>query len=284
MKLWHFYIPLFLRNFHYEKKSLSQFSSIKLEHIYKGPTQVSLERKKPYTLISTISCISSISPIISIQSVKKNHQNSSSTKHPLSLSQFSASPSHFTAPCFPLFLLSSSSSSSTMASKFSHVLFIILWLSLFLLLFRELYNSKSNTINTKQFSTVTAYSSSSSSHYYHALFSRKVLASNFDFTPFLNHHDHRQQHLSPHKKKQERSEPAADQSEIDPRYGVEKRRVPTGPNPLHHWWVSHGDQWNQRGRKIMVSGELASFVIALYDVFPFYFFLLFKSAKHHNSY
>ncbi|KAG5608186.1 hypothetical protein H5410_019467 [Solanum commersonii] len=23
-------------------------------------------------------------------------------------------------------------------------------------------------------------------------------------------------------------------SEIDPRYGIEKRRVPSGPNPLHH--------------------------------------------------
>lgn len=34
-----------------------------------------------------------------------------------------------------------------------------------------------------------------------------------------------------------------DGSEIDPRYGVEKRLVPTGPNPLHHWnWPwSHGD-------------------------------------------
>lgn len=27
---------------------------------------------------------------------------------------------------------------------------------------------------------------------------------------------------------------AADAGEIDPRYGVEKRLVPTGPNPLHH--------------------------------------------------
>ncbi|KAF3432568.1 hypothetical protein FNV43_RR27308 [Rhamnella rubrinervis] len=126
-----------------------------------------------------------------------------------------------------------------MALKFSHVLFIILWLSLFFLLFRELYNFKSKTINTKQISTVATYSSSSLSHY--PLINRKVLASNFDFTPFLNHHDHRQHHhkkASPDKKKQEKSEPTADddddQSDIDPRYGVEKRRVPTGPNPLHH--------------------------------------------------
>jgi hypothetical protein len=35
-------------------------------------------------------------------------------------------------------------------------------------------------------------------------------------------HHHPQVHKDPSDK------------EIDPRYGVEKRRVPTGPNPLHH--------------------------------------------------
>lgn len=29
--------------------------------------------------------------------------------------------------------------------------------------------------------------------------------------------------------------PADDGDEIDPRYGVEKRLVPSGPNPLHNW-------------------------------------------------
>lgn len=75
--------------------------------------------------------------------------------------------------------------------------------------------------------------------------SRKVLASSFDFTPFLNHHH--QQHKKPRRRSSsppsttEPLEAAGDDhdhdhdgNEIDPRYGVEKRRVPTGPNPLHH--------------------------------------------------
>ncbi|KAK8692693.1 hypothetical protein V6N13_070300 [Hibiscus sabdariffa] len=48
---------------------------------------------------------------------------------------------------------------------------------------------------------------------------RKLLANKFDFTPFLHHHHHHLKHSG---------------NEIDPRYGVEKRLVPTGPNPLHH--------------------------------------------------
>lgn len=131
---------------------------------------------------------------------------------------------------------------STMALKVSNLLFIILWLSLLLLLFREFYSFKySKIIHTaKQISTVsTVYlsrSSQYSSHSHHPLMSRKVLASNFDFTPFLNHRQQKEKH---HEKKQheEQSEPSAadeDPSQIDPRYGVEKRRVPTGPNPLHH--------------------------------------------------
>lgn len=176
-----------------------------------------------------------------------------------------------TAPCFPFFFLFSLSFSSAMALKFSHVLFIILWLSL-LLLFREFYNFKySKIINTttNQSNTITTTSHFSS---HHPLISRKVLASNFDFTPFLNHHHdhhHQQQKEKHHNRKaspdKQQQEPAAsdeDQSEIDPRYGVEKRRVPTGPNPLHHWWKER-----KEARK-MVSGEL-DFII-LYDVFFFF--------------
>ncbi|KAI3785624.1 hypothetical protein L1987_44748 [Smallanthus sonchifolius] len=44
----------------------------------------------------------------------------------------------------------------------------------------------------------------------------------FDFTPFIHGHQH-QHHQHP-----------ARGLEIDPRYGVEMRLVPTGPNPLHH--------------------------------------------------
>ncbi|KAL5722285.1 hypothetical protein ACHQM5_005823 [Ranunculus cassubicifolius] len=51
---------------------------------------------------------------------------------------------------------------------------------------------------------------------------RKLLTSTttFDFVNF--HRRHRVQ------------EPDPTDYEIDPRYGVEKRLVPTGPNPLHH--------------------------------------------------
>ncbi|OAY50228.1 hypothetical protein MANES_05G118800v8 [Manihot esculenta] len=59
------------------------------------------------------------------------------------------------------------------------------------------------------------------------LSNRRMLSTKFDFTPFLKkshriHHWHLPVH--PH--------PAG--TEIDPRYGAEKRLVPTGPNPLHH--------------------------------------------------
>ena len=55
---------------------------------------------------------------------------------------------------------------------------------------------------------------------------RKMLQNNknnnqlFDFTPFKSHH---RKHV-----------PVRSEPEIDPLYGVEKRLVPTGPNPLHH--------------------------------------------------
>ncbi|KAJ4843971.1 hypothetical protein Tsubulata_040587, partial [Turnera subulata] len=101
----------------------------------------------------------------------------------------------------------------------------VLLLSLLLLVFRELYNPKSK-INTKEIANF--------SYLPHRplIINRKVLASKFDFTPFQKHQhaqDH-DKHSKDHKQKQEE----AAQNEIDPRYGVEKRRVPTGPNPLHH--------------------------------------------------
>ncbi|KAL5818028.1 hypothetical protein ACOSQ3_026406 [Xanthoceras sorbifolium] len=60
--------------------------------------------------------------------------------------------------------------------------------------------------------------------------SRKLLAGKFDFTPFLPHRHHRHHHRT---HVPQRPEPTTGK-EIDPRYGVEKRLVPTGPNPLHH--------------------------------------------------
>ncbi|GMP83150.1 hypothetical protein CsSME_00037177 [Camellia sinensis var. sinensis] len=124
----------------------------------------------------------------------------------------------FIAPCFHFSLFSSSSSSSTMAFKTtSHVFLIILWLSLFILLFHELYTTKSK-IN---------HSTTIPSLYHRHPISRKFLASKFDFTPFLKHRHHHY-----HRRHHHHHEP--DESAVDPRYGVEKRRVPTGPNPLHH--------------------------------------------------
>ncbi|XP_022775823.1 CLAVATA3/ESR (CLE)-related protein 12-like [Durio zibethinus] len=111
-----------------------------------------------------------------------------------------------------------------MAWKVSHLVFTILWLSLLLLLLHEFNNFKFK-INSKQTSSITF---SSFSH--NPLISRKVGASKFDFTPFQKHHQQEQAKHPPNMKKQ--SELA--DKEIDPRYGVEKRLVPTGPNPLHH--------------------------------------------------
>ncbi|AET03884.1 Clavata3/ESR (CLE) gene family member MtCLE08 [Medicago truncatula] len=69
--------------------------------------------------------------------------------------------------------------------------------------------------------------------------SRKMLATGFDFTPFINrhrhsrlHHRHQDHHYRSHTRMAHPNEPK--KSEIDPLYGVDKRLVPTGPNPLHH--------------------------------------------------
>ncbi|KAK1321151.1 CLAVATA3/ESR (CLE)-related protein 13 [Acorus calamus] len=69
-------------------------------------------------------------------------------------------------------------------------------------------------------------------------FHRKIL---FDFSPFLakQHRQHRHRH---HRHGASHRNPAPSGGggdgggggDIDPRYGVEKRLVPTGPNPLHH--------------------------------------------------
>ncbi|KAJ4710586.1 putative Clavata3/esr-related 12 [Melia azedarach] len=78
-----------------------------------------------------------------------------------------------------------------MAFKFSHIVFITLWLSLLFLLFHELYNFKSkinastNTNNKQSSNSSTRIHSSPLSGY--PLINRKVLASKFDFTPFQKH-------------------------------------------------------------------------------------------------
>ncbi|XP_027365548.1 CLAVATA3/ESR (CLE)-related protein 12 [Abrus precatorius] len=111
-----------------------------------------------------------------------------------------------------------------MAFKISQLVHILLCLSLLFLLFHEYYNLKSK-INKKH---ITQPGHSIPSH--HPFMSRKVLASKFDFTPFFKHHHQHYKHPPPGVSVQH--DPP--DTEIDPRYGVEKRRVPTGPNPLHH--------------------------------------------------
>ncbi|XP_044494632.1 CLAVATA3/ESR (CLE)-related protein 12 [Mangifera indica] len=145
---------------------------------------------------------------------------------------------HFLAPCFLFQPFFSHSFSTSMALKFSHLVFITLWLSLLLfLMLHELYNFKSRNIHIyKQSSSsniITASSSSLVRLSRYPLVNRKVLASKFDFTPFQKHGQHEKHKRSANDKKGRSAQPAAE-TQIDPRYGVEKRLVPTGPNPLHH--------------------------------------------------
>ncbi|KAL1218529.1 CLAVATA3/ESR (CLE)-related protein 12 [Cardamine amara subsp. amara] len=109
-----------------------------------------------------------------------------------------------------------------MALKFSQIIFIVLWLSLFFLLLHHLYSPNLRRL----YSTEPSMSKHDHRQDIIRLGSRKTLSQRFDFTPFHrqdnNHHDHH------------RSGEQYDGDEIDPRYGVEKRRVPSGPNPLHH--------------------------------------------------
>ncbi|KAL3731508.1 hypothetical protein ACJRO7_028397 [Eucalyptus globulus] len=117
-----------------------------------------------------------------------------------------------------------------MTPKLPHALFTMLWLSLLLLLLLQFYRSRSHLSNiqhivgigTRTESSPSSPSSSSTSHHRGSI-NRKVLASKFDFSPFQKRHG-----------KSHRPEPPDDGREIDPRYGMEKRLVPTGPNPLHH--------------------------------------------------
>ncbi|KAJ3692342.1 hypothetical protein LUZ60_012692 [Juncus effusus] len=71
--------------------------------------------------------------------------------------------------------------------------------------------------------------------------SRKLLFSPRNLTREAHHH-HNHHHKNHHKHDNSasylpghRPKPGPDPGEeIDPRYGVDKRLVPTGPNPLHH--------------------------------------------------
>ncbi|XP_010551311.1 PREDICTED: CLAVATA3/ESR (CLE)-related protein 12 [Tarenaya hassleriana] len=110
-----------------------------------------------------------------------------------------------------------------MALKFSHILFIVLCLSLFFLL-RRVSTAAPSLHHRRRYPSA----SSSVNH-------RKVLSHNFDFTPFQRRRGGRPRNGSSVKPRGSGGEAEEDDGgEIDPRYGVDKRRVPTGPNPLHH--------------------------------------------------
>ncbi|ESQ27773.1 hypothetical protein EUTSA_v10019753mg [Eutrema salsugineum] len=104
-------------------------------------------------------------------------------------------------------------------SRVPHVLGFLLWISVLLFISKALVigNFSSISINRFSFSSVISLPRPGR---------RALVVRKFDFTPFMqdlrqkNHHHHQ---VSP---------PGG--SEIDPRYGVEKRLVPSGPNPLHH--------------------------------------------------
>ncbi|KAI5416424.1 hypothetical protein KIW84_041476 [Lathyrus oleraceus] len=102
-----------------------------------------------------------------------------------------------------------------MTIKLQHLLAFIIWLFLFLSIFPMFFGFKSsisgNTFTDNKFLVYQ---------------NRKILETGFDFTPFINrHHHHHHRHQDHHHRTH---------TEIDPRYGVDKRLVPTGPNPLHH--------------------------------------------------
>lgn len=136
----------------------------------------------------------------------------------LKLSQKSQVPP--SNPCFLFFSSSSPSSSSppSMAMRTSHLVGILLWVSLLMLLvvhgLTDHLRLRHNTLPSHPATTNL---------------NRKVLmTTKFDFSPFRAAR-HRQR--TPPVVE---DEPNPADSEIDPRYGVEKRLVPTGPNPLHH--------------------------------------------------
>ncbi|KAG9151875.1 hypothetical protein Leryth_002157 [Lithospermum erythrorhizon] len=108
-----------------------------------------------------------------------------------------------------------------MALRVLHILSPIIYLSIVCLVYHEFYAPNIIHDHTNH-STLTLPP---------PLIHRKQLAIKFDFTPFMKQkgrHYHRKHSPRVH------SSPGEERNEIDHRYGVEKRLVPSGPNPLHH--------------------------------------------------
>ncbi|KAG2667308.1 hypothetical protein I3760_15G107900 [Carya illinoinensis] len=116
-----------------------------------------------------------------------------------------------------------------MAFRLSHVLIsLLLWLSLLLLFFS--HGRLFSFYSTKNIRSIQSHHMSISQHT--LISNRKVLAGKINFKAYRRHRHHRH-HPSSRGHVPVQPGPAAG-SEIDPRYGAEKRLVPTGPNPLHH--------------------------------------------------
>ncbi|KAG5039338.1 hypothetical protein JHK85_011814 [Glycine max] len=110
-----------------------------------------------------------------------------------------------------------------MIIRFQHLLSFILWLFLFLVLFHGWFGSKSN--NDKAIISNNQLQFSLSRN-------RRILAAGrgFDFTPFLRRHRHRHRHHHHHHQHHHHRSgvPESKETEIDPRYGVEKRLDSSG--------------------------------------------------------
>ncbi|RHN63834.1 hypothetical protein MtrunA17_Chr4g0062601 [Medicago truncatula] len=111
-----------------------------------------------------------------------------------------------------------------MTIKLQYVLSFIIWIFLFLIPFHMCLGIKSNISSTSGKITITGNTK------FQVYRNRKILATGFDFTPFLNRHHHSHRHHQDHHHRSHMPK----ETEIDPRYGVDKRLVPSGPNPLHH--------------------------------------------------
>ncbi|KAF8111371.1 hypothetical protein N665_0076s0344 [Sinapis alba] len=99
-------------------------------------------------------------------------------------------------------------------SRVSHIFWFILSISLLLLLVSEGFFVRLSSI--KPYYPSPVISSLRPGR-------RAFVVSKFDFTPFMDL-----------RRKDHKDVSQLGGSDIDPRYGVEKRLVPSGPNPLHH--------------------------------------------------
>ncbi|KAG6672813.1 hypothetical protein I3842_16G077600 [Carya illinoinensis] len=111
-----------------------------------------------------------------------------------------------------------------MALRLFHFFTTILWLFLLPLIF---FHGSCFSFNTKNIIM-------SSSSIDQSLSNRKLMAIKIDFSGLLRHQHRHQHHHHHHRRSHMPVQPGPAGREIDPRYGVEKRLVPTGPNPLHH--------------------------------------------------